>query len=178
MSVDLVRLGAYAVLFGLALRAANSTERSAPERRLLIAVGVFGIVLGLAALIEFGSALAETGRHLARDEGWYASRRRIQAIAVLAVPAVALLGLVVASRFTGRLSPPCRWLLTTFVGLVAFVVVRTISLHQVDAYLYAESPVPGWHPGELLELLGIAVVGMQLWLLAAPQGKAIPPERA
>lgn len=94
------------------------------------------VTMGAARATELGELLAAFGRERALSDGWYETRRNIQAIAVASVTALWFVTVVVA---IWRIPPRRRRYLPHVVALttvVGFAAVRIISLHQIDAVLY------------------------------------------
>jgi hypothetical protein len=121
---------------------------------LLIVLFVF---LGLNKQIDLQTWLTELGRKVARAQGWYDQRAKVQAIFVGAV-AVCGLGLLAFLLDRTRELLPRHAL--AFVGLVllaCYVVLRTSSFHDVDRVL--AWGVFGCRLSWLLELLGVICVG-------------------
>lgn len=97
---------------------------------ILLATLAFGHVSGL------GDLLSEIGRDQARSEGWYATRRKVQAVVVAAVIGGWLVGIAVA---VFRIPPRRRRYLPHIIALsaiIAFAAIRIVSLHQIDSLLY------------------------------------------
>lgn len=123
-------------------------------------------LVGAAAVKAFGvqTWLTDRGRALAQQEGWYADRRPLQAIAIVVVLlAAAAAGAVLlrAARRWGRRESavPHGWAerlaAVSTVAAVALAGVRAMSLHHVDAVLHAEV-LPGVQVGWALEALCLA----------------------
>jgi hypothetical protein len=84
----------------------------------------------------FGDLISEIGREQARSNGWYDTRRTVQAAFVIAVVVVWLLGVVIAVL---RVPPRRRRYLPHVILLstiIAFAAIRLVSLHQIDTVLY------------------------------------------
>lgn len=170
---DLVRPLAYLALLTAAWGASADRDRPRHERQLLFAAGVVAILAAMAELVGLGGHAAQVGRTLAHDEGWYQGRRRVQAIVILGVAVVSLFAAAAAIWLTRNQPASIRGLVVLLVVLAGFIAIRTISLHQVDGYLY--SHVAGdLTLGTTVEV--IVVGAMVVWLLRAPGGgKATQP---
>jgi hypothetical protein len=139
---------------------------------LLIALFLF---LGLNKQIDLQSWLADVGRDLAKAQGWYEQRGRVQTIFVGAVAVVGLWTLAFLLDRTRDLLPRHALAFVGLVLLVCFVILRTSSFHDVDR-------VFGWDLGGMrlswmLELAGIICVGCCavmncLWYRPRPAGTA------
>jgi hypothetical protein len=161
---DGVRVAAYLIAASVALttwarerRRARSVPSLWPTFWLLTAAVFLAMAIGRAA--DLGGLATELGRSEARAQGWYADRRRIQAVVVAALGATWLI--VVATALWRVPARRRRYLpaaLAVFT-LMCFVGVRLISLHQVDSLLYRRD-IAGAQVGALgeLALLAVAVV--------------------
>ena len=164
---DLIRPLAYLALVVAAWAAAADRSRPERERRVLFAAGIVAILAALAELAGAGGHLAQIGRTVAHDEGWYQGRRRVQAVVILGLAVVSLVASVTAIWLTRSQPWSVRGLVVLVVVLVGFVAIRTVSLHQVDGYLYTR--VSGnLTLGTTLEVIIVGL--MVLWLLGAPGG--------
>jgi hypothetical protein len=158
---DGVRVVAYLVASAVALttwarerRRVRSTPSLWPAFWLLTAAVFLGMAIGRAA--DLGGLATELGRSEARAQGWYADRRRIQAVVVgvvgatwLVVVAVSLLKVPARRR---RYLPAALAVFT----LMCFVGVRLISLHQIDSLMYRRD-IAGAQVGALGELVLLSV---------------------
>jgi hypothetical protein len=100
--------------------------------------------------------ISKAGKARARAEGWYAGRHHVQ---VLALAALALVWLLMVALALWRTRPSHRHCLpaaVVVVSLLSFLVVRLVSLHQVDRVL--DHKVHGAEPGSLIELAGCLLV--------------------
>jgi hypothetical protein len=99
------------------------------------AIAVLLTLLGVSELLQLQPALTNFGRSTALDEGWYWHRRGIQAVFTklgAAITVALSLGLFLAGRHT---SIECAIALACTVLIVGYLLVRAISLHQVDVIL-------------------------------------------
>jgi len=95
-------------------------------------------------------------RNLARQQGWYAERRKYLAIfmAVLTLASVMmLLMLAFMFRFVGTAE---RLALMGAVVVLIFVLVIAASFHHMDAYIYGRQF--GMQMNLILEWSGIAII--------------------
>ncbi|HEY6878529.1 MAG TPA: hypothetical protein VI299_10950 [Polyangiales bacterium] len=166
---------AYFVAAGLSLRAlwlhragAGALPRGSwppvPDDVLLVRFWGFVvltmIVLGINKQFDLQSLVAELGRDLARDQGWYERRRIVQGLFVLGVGAVGGLA-------TAALAFTMRRVLNRVVGavvglgaLTTFVIIRATSLHHIDALLGRGRIRLNW----VLELGGIGLIALSALL--------------
>ncbi len=160
-------VAAYALAALLSVAAARHKDRR--ERGFWLLVAALMAALCVNKQLDLQSALTAAGRCIAQAQGWYGERRAVQAEFVLALLAASSLfcaGMVVLlRRHLGRLT-------VSILGLglvVAFVAVRAVGLHHVDALINLR--VAGIRANPLLELPGIA-------LIAANAAARIRPARA
>lgn len=118
----------------------RSRRRDRPLLSFWLATGSILVVLALSREVDLAARIAEIGRTVFRTEGWYASRRPAQEAAVLATLAGAgsftVGGSVALIRMQrGRIVPGFGALM----ALATFLVVRAISLHDIDAVLYGRA---------------------------------------
>lgn len=161
-----VRTAAYiaAVLLCLTAAAAERAARWSRGGSFWLALAGAVLVLGLGA--ELTPRFDDYARRVAWSEGWYSGRRPLQAQVILAVTVAgglaALMGLWLLRR--------SRWQqLLGFVAvayLASFLLVRAVSLHQVDAAL--DRHIAGeLHLTSALELTGLFAVAVaaatELW---------------
>lgn len=134
----------------------RSDERYQGEKRVWLALACALLGLGINKQLDLQTALTEAGRTLAMQQGWYAERRVVQGMFVLAV---IVAGVVVGAwlfRQARRSSKPLRKGLLGAVTLGAFVVVRAASFHHVDLLL--GQTWAGLRLNVLLEIGGIVWV--------------------
>ena len=167
---DLSRLLAYVVLAvasWFATRTAQSSDRVAAAATLGLAVA-----FGLALALGLAGELAQRGRQLASEEGWYADRRPLQAAVVVALLTVTVSALAALALVSLGLSRRARVLVGTMLALVAYVAVHTITLHQLDSVLNRDV-WSGIRQGDLLEIalvLSAATVAASM----ATLGRTVP----
>lgn len=114
---------------------------------------LFGVALAHAW--NLGSTAAESGREVFRFEGLYGVRRPIQALVILVLMGVTAAALWFGGPFVRRrLGREFELPAVVLLGLFGYLAVRTISLHQVDSWLYGKH-IFAAHPGTLIELGGL-----------------------
>jgi hypothetical protein len=167
-------VAAYAVAAALAWRTARA-GRFPPERRLVERLFWVALSVGLAALavnkqLDLQSGLTALGRCMAQIDGWYAHRRAVQAAFVMALGAGAALAAIVAVIALRR-SLARLWLaLVGAAALGAFVMIRAVGFHHIDALIGLE--IGGWRINWILELGGVALIALgAVWARAmGPRG--------
>ncbi len=152
---------AYALAGAAALRAGTQEHRRArtdvdvwPAFWFIVA-GLF-LMVAVARAAHLGGSLTKFGRHEARLQGWYVHRRRVQVIAIGLIAATALIAALVAvliGRARRRRYVPAA--LVVF-GLICFLGIRVVSLHQVDGLLYRRH-LAGVRVGAILEVIALLV---------------------
>jgi hypothetical protein len=178
---DSVRVGAYLLATAVALvtwwrerRRVGANPSLWPAFWLLTA-GVF-LVMAIGRAFDLGDLLTRFGRDQAYAEGWYADRRKIQAVVVGGVAALWVVTVAVALwRVPARQRRYLPAAIAVFT-LMCFVGVRTISLHQIDSLMYHRdvAGAPIGTAGEL-SLLALAVV-LTAWppAMGTPVGSRRP----
>jgi hypothetical protein len=132
----------------------------------------FFFAMAAARATDLGGLATELGRSEAMAHGWYADRRRFQALGAVLVGAGWLVTVAVAlwrvPARRRRYLPAALSMLT----LMCFIGVRLISLHQIDSLLYRRQ-LGGAQFGAVVELvlLAIAVV---LTAVPPPAGRPMP----
>jgi hypothetical protein len=128
------------------------------------------LLLGINKQLDLQTALTETGRLLARYQGWYERRHDIQLKFILGVMAfgVYLFAAVVA------LARGAFWrvwpMLVGTVFLICFVAIRAASFHHIDLLIHRDWK--GLKLNWVLELSGIGLVAYGAWRAGA--GEAAP----
>ncbi len=131
-------------------------ERASREASIWVSIAVLSIAMGVGELLNLQTVMANFGRVLARQEGWYEQRQPIQATFIGISSAAAAAFVVVMLLFARRTSIQCRVALTSAAWIVCYAFVRASSLHDVDVML--SRSFFGLHLNRMPELAGIAVV--------------------
>ncbi|PIP97087.1 MAG: isopropylmalate isomerase [Rhodobacterales bacterium CG18_big_fil_WC_8_21_14_2_50_71_9] len=168
-----------ALYFGTAALAAKVVGRSRVfpaetrrrERLFWMALCALLLGMGVNKQLDLQSLLTAIGRCVAQLDGWYAERRATQARFIAALLAAALAGAVASVLLLrGALRRQAPALFGAML-LVAFVVVRAVGFHHVDAFI--STRVSGWRMNWILEIGGIALVALgALWALSATRGSS------
>lgn len=132
-------------------------EESGDRRRIFwqFSAGVL-IVLGINKQLDLQSLLTQLGRDLALAQGWYAHRQMLQLLFIAVATLGALLALVALYRWSGTSGVEVKVASLGLAFLAAFVVIRAMSFHHVDRFLFHGDF--GRLPNGLLELGGIACI--------------------
>lgn len=133
-----VTVAAYLVAAALAFRMAALPTRPPqrlPERVFWLLAGLGLTFLAANKQLDLQSLMTATGRCAARMQGWYGDRRSVQVAVILGLVAAAglvgLLTLALLWRSLGRTLPAILGL----VAITAFVMVRAVGFHHVDALI-------------------------------------------
>jgi hypothetical protein len=114
------------------------------------------LVLGINKQLDLQTLLTQIGRAIAKEQGWYETRRNFQAwfitgIAICGGATIATLGFLLRTLLKENL--------IGFLGmglLCLFIVIRAASFHKVDRMLGME--LLGLRINPLIELSGIMLV--------------------
>jgi hypothetical protein len=152
-----VTVAAYGAAALLSLRCAR--RAAAPlEFRFWAVLSIGLVLLGINKQLDLQSLVTQMGRDLAIQQGWYESRRMVQA---------AFIGCLMAAGFgvgallfwvTRQLPGTTQIAALGLVMLVVFVVIRGASFHHVDEML--GSGFEGIRYNWLLELTPLAVIAV------------------
>lgn len=91
------------------------------------------VILSVNRLFNLQALVTIAARCAAESEGWYLGRRPVQ-IALIVLAAAIALGVFVRA-YLHRKAVDERLVLAGMAALTAFVAVRSVSFHWVDAYL-------------------------------------------
>ncbi len=142
------------------------------ETRAWTAIAVLLALLGVSELLQLQPALTNFGRSTAFDEGWYWHRQGIQAALTrigAAITVVLGFGLLLSAR---RTSLECAIALACAVMIVGYVLVRAVSLHQLDTLLLRTTF--GLHWSRIAEFAGNVII---LLSSLSRRLKAMPTKR-
>jgi len=152
---------AYVAVAGLC--AWNAWQSRASRKDFIVWIG-FTLLMAFLAVnkqLDLQSWFTQTGRDMAKSEGWYAQRQLVQTgfIILLVVLSVALLALLrYLLRNSWRRYGPVLAGLTLLLG---FIVIRAATLHHVDRLLGIDfGPL---RLNNVLELGSIALVALGAW---------------
>jgi hypothetical protein len=141
------------------------------ENALWRGVAVTLIALGANRLLE--GAVSNIGRMVAFDQGWYGERQIVQVGIVTGIVVFFILATVILLVILRRATAPSWLALFGIMMLVAFALIRDVSLHQIDRIIGER--VFGLKLNWLLELGGLgAIVLAAAWRRLAYTGKIAP----
>jgi hypothetical protein len=119
------------------------------------------VALGFNKQLDLQTCFTEIGRDMAHSEGWYESRRIIQAIFVIVV---FLIGVAIVAAAYWYIRGAWQRYRIAFFGIiytVCFVIIRAASFHHIDVFL--QSTLGGIYFNHILELGGIGFIGFAAW---------------
>jgi hypothetical protein len=137
------------------------------ERHFWLATGLLLILLGLNKELDLQTLLTAEARAFSKSVGLYEQRRLMQAIFLLALTGIGAVALTVLIAW---LRGSSKWVKSAAAGIVllfTFVVVRASSFHHIDQWVTID--IAGLRSGWLLELAGIAVIGVSAVAFAQRQ---------
>jgi hypothetical protein len=133
-------------------------------------LGALLLALGINKQLDLQMLLADWGRQLAREQGWYAQRREFQRRFILALAACGGILLAWLAWRIRHARWPCWLALAGAILQVIFILVRAVSLHHVDHLLGMRWLTVKMHAW--LELSGIALIGSAGLISAASKPRA------
>ena len=153
-------------------RASSQREGPQADRSTWLIVSVLMTFLCVNKQLDLQSLGTEIGRAIARASGWYEERRVFQFWLVIGAAALTVAAAGLLAYRGWRFWREHLLLLAGLTFLVTFVVVRAMSFHHVDEFLWFE--LAGARMNWILELVGIALV----WLAALRERRwagSLPP---
>ena len=149
---------------------ALGAARSAAARRTWRAIVVTLAVLMIEKAFHVEALLVGGFGHVAQGGGWYGVRRDVQLEAIGGLAVVGGLLVIATAWLSRRAGIPAQIAGSATVALVAFVAIRTVSLHQLDR-LFAS----GFGPlriSNIVELAALCVIGGAAWRVGRPRPRA------
>lgn len=122
-------------------------------------LALFMLALCLNKIFDLQSLLTVFLRNTAKLDGWYAQRRSIQAVFIVAVAVVGLILMIVSAYLLRNHWRQRGLALMAALFLLTLFVIRTASYHPVDDILY-HLPVIKNRMNAGLELGGALLVGL------------------
>jgi hypothetical protein len=124
------------------------------ERNFWVVMCFALIVLGFIKQFNLLTALTETGRIIARSNGWMEQRGIVQVLAMVVVCFIGLIfSMILYRRLLQFLSAPKKMAIIGLSYLLLFVIFRGISLHQLGPILNYK--ILGARVNWIAELFGI-----------------------
>lgn len=153
-------VGAYGVTAVLCFLVSIRITRSAwsDQRNFWYGTAVAMLLLGVNKQQDLTGILTRLARNAAWQERWYFSRQPVQ-LALIAVAGL-MFGLLFL-LLLHRVKPASRGQGIALLGIVfltGFALIRAVSLHAIDTFLYRR--VAGLQPNWIVELGGLALVAL------------------
>jgi uncharacterized membrane protein len=126
------------------------------ERRAWRAMSVLLLVLGIIKQLNLLTALTAAGRVLARNQGWYEQRQFVQLVFIAVAAMTCLIAAITLLLWARNSSIPTRIALIGTTMILGFVLIRAVSIHQVDRFLGERVLSLRWN--WILEMSGISLV--------------------
>ena len=126
------------------------------ERRAWRAMSVLLLVLGIIKQLNLLTALTAAGRVLARNQGWYEQRQFVQLVFIAVAAMTCLIAAITLLLWARNSSIPTRIALIGTTMILGFVLIRAVSIHQVDRFIGER--VLGLRWNWILEMSGISLV--------------------
>jgi len=123
--------------------------------------------LGVNKQLDLQTLLTQIGRQSAKQGGWFAQRKKIQWILLLAGAACGVASLGWGYYFIRHRWRDCRLAFLGIVFLLGFVVIRAASIQHVDR-LFLKVPHLGHPLNAGLELSGTILIGLGALLQVRP----------
>jgi hypothetical protein len=155
--VGWVTVAVYAVGVTLAARNAAAAQRSGVPTSFWFVLTAVLLALGINKQLDLQSWFGQTGRDMAIAQGWYESRRAVQAVFIALLGATAVALLVWARRQWAGLWHEYRWVFGGITLLLVFIVIRAASFHHIDEFIGIDVGVTTF--GRALELTGVLLIG-------------------
>ena len=133
----------------------------------------FLLFLGINKQLDLQTWFTLFGKHLAQDEGWYTSRRIVQAVFIGLVALVGLGSLILFWRLARGKIRHYRMALFGAVSLGSFILIRAASFHYVDKMLGLR--LSYFRVNFILEVGGILCIGIAAF--NAWRGCVVPTRR-
>ncbi len=154
--VGWVTVGAYALAALLAARNLAAARRAAAPTAFWWVLLALLLLLGVNKQLDLQTWFGQTGRDMARAQGWYEQRRGVQALFVVLLCGGAATLLLAARRHWGAQWAEYRWVFGGLLMLAVFVVIRAASFHHTDELIGVSLGTTT--AGRALEVAGVALI--------------------
>jgi hypothetical protein len=116
------------------------------------------VLLGFNKQMDLQGYITAAGRALAKQEGWFAERRLVQAAFIVGLCVIAAVVLGSLGVWLRRSAGTVKVAAFGIVLLFTFILWRAASFHHMDIWVTRD--IAGMRSGWWLELGGILVVGL------------------
>jgi hypothetical protein len=138
------------------IRSTTGNIEETKELRCWSSMSAAFFALGVSKQLDLQTILTNTGRVIARFQGWYGQRQSAQIAFVAVIAIMSLIAAIVLVRWA-RNAPVSTWLaLASSIMLIGYWVIRTVSLHSVDRLVDAR--ILGVRLDSILEIAGLGAV--------------------
>ena len=155
-----ITVAAYLLASVISFHAANRAQLSGVRWRIdshfWFMMGLLLLVLGINKQLDLQSILTELARAAAKSGGWYEQRRDYQRLFIATIVGTTMLGAAILMVWSRRLWRSQQVALLGTCFLLAFIVIRAASFHDVDLLL--SQSVLGARWNSIFELLGIGLI--------------------
>lgn len=170
IAMDWVDLACFSVAIFTSFLAAYRGELK--NKRPWIMVGVVLVLFALNKFLFFDNCIKNALSGFASESGFYVSRRGVQLGFVLFL-FVALLALIYWFRQKSGILDVClKWSYLGLLLLLALVMLRIISLHQIDGILYSDKLGLGTGLNWIIEISGSLLIIIQAVIYIKKQGSS------
>jgi len=151
-------------------RCAQACRRADHRRSSHRWMSLAGLLTTLGIIKQFNllTIVTTIGRSLMREYGVYAQREMLTISAIIVTILAFAVGLVIARR-ASAISPRGRRVLTNIALLVMFIIIRSISFHDVDALLSLR--VAGARLNVIAEISLLLAVLIAMYMTTSPRGE-------
>ena len=114
--------------------------------------------LGINKQLDLQSLLTAVGRHLAKEQGWYAERHGTQRAFIVSI---VVAGAALTASMLMIVRKLDHWVKLAGAGLVilvSFIIIRAASFHHIDVVL--RTGLAGFRINHVLELGGISLIAV------------------
>jgi hypothetical protein len=128
------------------------------RRRFWIVLTILLLLLGLTRQLDLQALAAQMTRGVLHQDGVYDERSGLQIGLIAAIGIFGTIGLLAALFSFRRAEASILIALVAMAALVVFIVIRTISLHDVDQFLRHDVGTAYLHVNNLIEIGTLAVI--------------------
>jgi len=128
------------------------------EYRVWQGIAALFFVLCVSKQLGLETALTDASRNLALSEGWYKQRQGVQLAFILVVATSCILAEIILLTRARNSPLPTLFALMGATFVVAYLLVRAVSLHPVDQFIGER--ILGLRLNWLLQMFGIGTVLM------------------
>ncbi len=172
--VGWISVVAYFAAALLSLRAQRSSG-PARVRAYWLTLAVVLALLGVNKQLDLQSWLTQSGRDLARAQGWMESRRAVQVLFLAGLSAVCLAASGGVLWWLRGVLARVRTSVIGFALLLGWVVARAASFHHLDLILGTR--ITGLPFNSLMELGPLALIAWSAWRFSRGTTSASPGGR-